>query len=72
MTSRETETHCMGSYSSHKGSFKNPILVPNELNSIVHIDKLYSSRLIKIDMKGKFLPYYLQESNEVKEVQSIS
>ena len=32
MTSRETETHCVGSHSSNKGSFKNPILVPNELN----------------------------------------
>ena len=32
MTSRETETHCMGTYSAHKGSFKNPIIVPNELS----------------------------------------
>ena len=31
MTSRETETHCVGSYSSHKGSLKNPILILNEL-----------------------------------------
>ena len=31
MTSRETETHCVGSYSSNDGSFKNPILVLNEL-----------------------------------------
>ena len=31
MTSRETETHCVGPYSSNEGSFKNPILVPNEL-----------------------------------------
>ena len=31
MTSRETETHCVGSHSSNKGSFINPILVPNEL-----------------------------------------
>ena len=34
MTSQETETHCVGSYSAHKGSFKNPILVPNELINI--------------------------------------
>ena len=34
MTSRETKTHCVGSYSSHKGSFKNPILIPNELSSL--------------------------------------
>ena len=31
MTSPETETHCVGSYSSNDGSFKNPILVLNEI-----------------------------------------
>ena len=35
MTSLETETHCVGSYSSNDGSFKNPILVLNELNDII-------------------------------------
>ena len=34
MTSQETETHCMGSHSSSKGSFKNPIFVLNELISM--------------------------------------
>ena len=34
MTSWGTETHCVGSHSSHKGSFKNPILIPNELSDI--------------------------------------
>ena len=31
MTSRESETHCVGSHSANKGSFKNSILVLNEL-----------------------------------------
>ena len=35
MTSRETETHCIGLYSSDKGSFKNTILISNELNKVL-------------------------------------
>ena len=40
MTSRETETHCVGLYSSNDGSFKNPFLVLNELSwkqPIIHV-----------------------------------
>ena len=32
MTSQETETHCVGTYSANTGSFKNPIIVLNELS----------------------------------------
>ena len=54
MTSRETETRCVGSHLSNKGSFKNPILVPNELKALfmsLFIRKL--SKSCGMDVHGK-------------------
>ena len=42
MTSRETKTHCVGSYLSDKGSIKNPILVPNELRTHIRGGRQFS------------------------------
>ena len=48
MTSRETETHCVGSYSSDKGSFKNTILVPNEVTVSVKQIKFSLKAFVKV------------------------
>ena len=40
MTSRETETHCVGTYSGNTDSFKSPVLGANELKgqSVIKLD----------------------------------
>ena len=45
MTSRETETHCMGTYSGNTDSFKNSVIVLNELIKIVLPKILYFKNL---------------------------
>ena len=56
MTSRETETHCVGTYSANTGSFKNPIIVLNELNSSTDtaVTNIIASLSVTLD-KEKFV-----------------
>ena len=55
MTSRETETHCVGSYSANKGSFKSPVLGANELRvsikckvNVIDINNISNKLIVRL------------------------
>ena len=64
MTSWETETHCVESYLSHKGSFKNPILIPNELSSL-HIKCVAILSINVLHLPSWVSPYENVKYNDI-------